>query len=126
MDIFLEELKKQAKQLEEKIAETTRELKVVERMIYKRQVSNDASKDGLKLNKRSENKAILEEMITNVIASNKYGLRTSEIFKEVNRKGEVITYPTLRVYVTRMRDAGTIKKKGPNSYHWVLYKREPS
>ncbi len=115
--IYIKNLEMEKRGLENKIRELNKEINFIDKLIFRRKSQQMADSYGEKKSLKNSDRLFYEVIIIDLIKESKNGLRTSSIFEKLKLKGYFINYNTFRSYITRMRDAGKIKKS--NSYNWV-------
>ncbi len=117
---YVGRLEAERKQLEERIAELQAEVRVVTNLIYRHKAQTFADETSEKVNLKNVDRLFFETLIMDIIRAAKGGLRTGEIYERLGKVGYRMNYNTLRSYITKMRDKGLIKKRGSNSYYWIV------
>ena len=118
-DPYIKQLETDKADLEARIADLRTEVRTINNLIYRRRSNRLARSQSTKVNAKNADRLFFETMILEVLKNSKNGLRTSEIQTHITNDGYALNYNTLRSYITKMRDRGTIKKASPRSYYWV-------
>jgi predicted transcriptional regulator len=116
---YVENLEKEKAALEARIVELQNEVRAINNLIYRYKSQNIAKAKGESVNLKNIDRIFFESMIIDALRSSKNGLRTREIYESLRRSGYNVNYNTVRSYVTRMRDRGSIRKKSKGSYNWT-------
>lgn len=118
-DAYIKQLEADKAALEARIAELQSEVRTINNLIYRRRSEGLAAAEGTAVNLKNADRLFFEALILELLKGSKRGLRTSEIHTQVAKRGYELNYNTLRSYVTKMRDRGTIKKASAHSYYWL-------
>ena len=109
----------------EKIAELRNEVKSIDALITRSKAEKYAVQTNEIVTRRNMERIYNEQAIIDVINSSKNGLTTSGVKIALDRVGHNINYNTLRSYISRMRDKGTIfRPRG--KYKWLVSTQEAS
>ena len=118
-DPYIRQLEADKSTIEARIKELQSEVRTINNLIYRRRSESLAVSEGAALNLKNADRLFFEAIILEALGASERGLRTAEIQKQIKNRGYQLNYNTLRSYVTKMRDRGTIKKATANSYYWV-------
>lgn len=118
-DPYILRLEVEKKAFEAQVADLQREIRTINKLIYRRKSQAIAEERGEGINLKNVDRLFFETLILDVVRASKQGLRTGEIYDRIRKSGYGLNYNTLRSYITKMRDKNLIKKRSPHDYHWV-------